>query len=76
MAKKKDNSDAVFCPVGRFFADLEDVFGKKSKVFNHLKKSRVEFLKAIRTLVDEKIESLDKKGPAKKGGKRTRIKVE
>ena len=76
MAKEKSNSDAVFCPVGRFFSDLEDVFGKESKVSNHLKKSQVEFLKAIRTVVDERIESLEKKGAAKKGGKRTRIKVE
>ena len=76
MGKKKDEKEMVFCPVGRFFMDLEKVCTKKSKFFEHLTGSRVEFLKAIRSLVDEKIEDLEKKGTAKARKKVTKIKVE
>lgn len=76
MGKKKDEKEMVLCPVGRFFVDLEKVCTKKSKFFDHLTGSRVEFLKAIRSLVDEKIEDLEKKGPAKARKKVTKIKVE
>ena len=76
MAKKRDEEERVFCPLGRFFMDLEDSLGKDSKFLEHLKQSRVEFLKAIRALVDETIGGLEKKGPRKGKKKATRIKVE
>ena len=66
----------VSCPVGDFFLGLEKAFGKKSKFFGHMNRSRVEFLKAIRSLIDEKIEDLEKKGSAKAGKKMTKIQVE
>ena len=66
----------VLCPVGKFFVDLEKACSKKSKFFEHLTGSRVEFLKAIRSLVDEKIEDLEKKGSTKARKKVTKIKVE
>ncbi len=75
MDKKKDEKEMMFCPVGRFFMDLEKVCNKKSKFFEHLTKSRIEFLKSIRSLVDEKIEDLEKKGSAKVRKKVTKIKV-
>ena len=76
MEKKKHKDEAVLCPVGRFFSDLEDMFGEGSKFFEHMNKSRIEFLKAMRTMVDEKIESLERKGSDKKEKKKTKIKVE
>ncbi|MBL7211782.1 MAG: hypothetical protein ISS61_05320 [Desulfobacteraceae bacterium] len=76
MAKEKDKKEMAYCPVGRFFLDLEKASGKKSKFFDHLNQSRVEFLKAIRSLVDEKIENLEKKGPARGGKRVSKIKVE
>ena len=76
MARKKDEEEMYSCPVGSFFSDMEKIFGKKSKFFEHLGKSRVEFLKAVRSLIDEKIEGLEKKGAAKAGRKPTKIKVE
>jgi hypothetical protein len=76
MGKEKHKEEMVICPIGRFFSDLEELFGGKSKFFDHLNQSRIEFLKAFRSLVDERIESLEKKGP-KKGKKRmTKIEVE
>ncbi|MFC1869593.1 hypothetical protein ACFL0H_15875 [Thermodesulfobacteriota bacterium] len=76
MGKEKINCEEVLCPVGRFLSDLESGFGGKSKFFGHINNSRIEFLKAIRSLVDEKIESFEKKGSTRKGKKSTKIKVE
>ena len=76
MAKQKTEEEVVLCPVGRFFLDFEKAAGKKSKFFEHLTRSRVEFLKAIRSVVDEKIEDLEKKASPKGKKKMTKIKVE
>ena len=76
MARKNKEEASFSCPVGSFFADMEKVFGKKSKFFEHMGRSRVEFLKAVRSLIDEKIEGIEKKGAAKTGRKKTKIKVE
>ncbi|MBN1847783.1 MAG: hypothetical protein JW932_04285 [Deltaproteobacteria bacterium] len=76
MGKEKNDHDPVLCPVGKLFSELEEAFGKKSKFFEHMSNSRIEFLKAIRTLVDEKIETLEQKSTEKSGKKSTKIKVE
>ncbi|MFH1123188.1 MAG: hypothetical protein V1758_05950 [Pseudomonadota bacterium] len=76
MAKKKVEDEVFVCPVGKFFSDLEKVSRRKSKFFEHMNLSKVEFLKAIRSLVDERIEDLEKKGSSKGEKKATKIKVE
>ncbi|MFH1351944.1 MAG: hypothetical protein ABII26_13575 [Pseudomonadota bacterium] len=76
MGKEKNKEEMVLCPVGRFFSELERVSGRRSKFFDHLDRSRVEFLKAIRSLVDERIEAIEKKGSEKAGKKMTKIKVQ
>ena len=76
MARERKEADTVLCPVGRFFMDLERISGGKSKFFEHLNQSRVEFLKAVRSLVDERIEAIEKKDKKKSGKKATKIKVE
>ena len=76
MAKEKEKSEMCLCPVGRFFSDLEKASWEKSKFFKHLNQSRVEFLKAIRSLIDERIENLEKKEPPKTKKKMTKIKVD
>ncbi|MGD2127431.1 MAG: hypothetical protein PVG99_15240, partial [Desulfobacteraceae bacterium] len=65
MAKKKIEHETVMCPVGKFFSELEKVSGRRSKFFVHLDRSRVEFLKAVRSLVDERIEDLERKAHSK-----------
>jgi hypothetical protein len=75
MSKEKKEMEMVLCPVGRFFLDLQKASGKKSEFFDHLTRSRLEFLKAIRSVVDEKIEGLEKKR-SKDKKKVTKIKVE
>jgi hypothetical protein len=75
MAKEKKEKEAFLCPVGKFFLDLQNASGKKSEFYDHLNRSRMEFLKAIRSLVDERIEGLEKKSRKRKK-KMTKIKVE
>ena len=75
MSKKKKEEEMVLCPVGKFFLDLQKASGKKSEFFDHMSRARVEFLKAIRSLVDEKIDDIEKKS-AKGKKKVTKIKVE
>jgi len=67
MGNNKKKNDMVLCPVGRFFQDLEENMGKDSKCYEHLSRSRIEFLRAIKTLIDNRIEILEKKtGPKAK----------
>jgi len=63
----------VGCPVARFFTEMEKTYGKKSSFFAHLHQSQIELLKAIRTLVDDRIGDLEKK---KEGGRKKVTKIE
>lgn len=76
MVDKRNKEQMVECPVGKFCQALEDAVGKKSKFFEHMTRSRVEFLKGIRSLLDERIAYYEKKGATKAGKKMTNIKVE
>ena len=76
MSQKKNKEQMVVCPVGKFFTDLEGRMGKKSKFFSHMARSKVEFLKGVRTLLDEGIDYYEKKGSKQAGKKMTKIKVE
>ncbi len=75
-AKDKDKNEGISCPIGRFFSDLEKASGNKSKFLEHLSRSKLEFLKAVKYLVDDKIEDIEKKGSAKGKKKATKIRVE
>ncbi len=75
MAAKKSEQQMVICPVGKFFMDLENAFGKQTDFFKHMTQSRIEFLKAMRSLLDERIDSLEKKKGAKAKKRMTKIKV-
>jgi hypothetical protein len=66
----------VMCPVGKFFTDLQKLSRPRSKFFEHMDLSRIEFLKAIRSLVDERIEGLEEKKRSKQGKKATKIHIE
>jgi hypothetical protein len=75
-AKDKEKNERDSCPVGKFFSDLEKASGNKSKFLKHLSRSKLEFLKAVKYLVDDKIEDLEKKSPAKGKKRATKIRVE
>ena len=74
MASKNTREELCHCPVGTFFRDVERTFGKKSKFIDHMTQSRIEVLKAVRSLVDERIEDLGRKKSA--SGKKRMTKVE
>lgn len=76
MAEKKSEQETTGCPVGSFFEDLEKAFGKKSPFFEHMTQSKLEFMKGIRSLLDERIENLEKKRSGNPRQKMTKIKVE
>jgi hypothetical protein len=76
MGKKHHDEEMVVCPVGRFFMDLEKSSARRSKFFEHLDRSRIEFLKALRSLLDESIDAMEKKERSGRGKKATRIEVE
>ena len=75
MGKEKHKEEMMYCPVGKFFWDMQKSYRKKSKFFDHLDQSRIEFLKAIRSLVDERIADIEKKGAAR-SKRATKIKVD
>lgn len=76
MSKKKSaERESFVCPVGRFFMNFEK--GKKKSAFSeHLSKSGIEFLRAVRSLVDDQIEWLEKKGRPDTKERMTKIEVE
>ena len=76
MAEKKSEQETTGCPVGGFFEDLEQAFGKKSQFFDHMTQSKLEFMKGIRSLLDARIDHLEKMRSGKSGKKMTKIKVE
>ncbi len=76
MAEKKSEQKTAGCPVGSFFEDLEKAFGKKSPFFGHMTQSRLEFMKGIRSLLDSRIDHLEKMRSGKAEKKMTKIKVE
>ena len=75
MAAKKSEPQMAICPVGKFFMDLENAFGKQSDFFKHMTQSRLEFLKAVRSLLDERIDTLEKQSAPRKKKRMTKIKV-
>jgi len=76
MAEKKSEQGTAGCPVGSFFEDLEKAFGKKSQFFEHMTQSKLEFMKGIRSLLDARIDHLEKQRSGNPVKKMTKIKVE
>jgi hypothetical protein len=56
--------------------DLDKTFGRKSPFYEHMTRAKIEFLKGVKSLLDERIEYLEKKGSKKAGAKLTKVKVE
>jgi hypothetical protein len=55
---------------------LETIFGAGPDMGDHLDKSQLELLKAIRAFVDGRIEAIEKKHSGKRQQKMTKIEVE
>ena len=65
MVENKSKEERNTCPVGDFFTDLEKAFGRKSSFYKHMTQSKIEFLKGVKSLLDDRIDSLEKKGSQK-----------
>jgi len=81
MAKKPREEEEItteeaFRSLGRFFSWMEGKVSPSTEFREHMAKSRVEFLKGIRSLVDKKIDDLERRHGKREGKKATRIKVE
>jgi hypothetical protein len=50
------------CVCEEMLGHVQDLLGVSPTVREHLTNSRIEFLKAVRTVLDERIERLSKKG--------------
>jgi hypothetical protein len=76
MAEKKSKDDRITCPLSTFITDLEKTFGRKSPFYKHMTQSKIEFLKGVKSLLDDRIERLEKENSKKTGAKMTKVKVE
>ncbi len=82
MEKKKPKEEEeigieeAFRSLGRFFSWMEGRISPSSEFREHMVKSKIEFLRGIRTLIDKRIDDLEKRHPKKTDKKATRIKVE
>ena len=76
MPGKNTSEEMCSCPIGTFIKDVEKTFGKKSNFLDHIARSKVEVLKAFRSLIDERIESLEGKKTRSDRKKMTNIEVD
>ena len=69
MGKNEAQADNAkgLCSFGKFLQGLAGLTANAPEFIEHLDRSRLELLKAVRALVDSKIKTLEKKGaPGKK----------
>jgi len=71
-----NEKESLTCPLSKIFIHFRSSAGRKSKFFQHLTRSRVELLKAVKSLLDDKIEYLEKKEFFQDKKKMTKIKLE
>jgi hypothetical protein len=81
MAKKSRNDEEMtteeaFRSLGRFFSWMEEKITHGAEFREHMEKSRVEFLKGIRSLVDAKIDDLERRHGKREAKKATKVEVE
>ena len=74
--KEEIGIEEAFRSLGTFFSWLDERMSPSSEFREHMAKSRIEFLKGIRVLVDTRIDDLEKKYSKKPEKKATRVKVE
>lgn len=53
--------EKTLCPFGKIFKGLDDLSKNAPEFKEHLDRSRLELLKAVKTLVDAKIKNLEKR---------------
>jgi hypothetical protein len=78
MAEKKSEAGGAkaLCPLGKIFQGLEELSKNAPEFRKHLDRSRLELLKAVKTLVDSKIKSLEKRNTTGKRKVARKITIE
>ena len=63
MVEKKSEAGGAkaLCPLGKIFQGLEELSKNAPEFRKHLDRSHLELLKAVKTLVESKIKSLEKR---------------
>lgn len=69
-------AEEAFCYLGHFFSWLEGKISPGAEFREHMTKSKVEFLKGVRSFIDKRIDDLEKGRPGKADKKATKVKVE
>ena len=74
--KEEISIEEAFRSLGKFFSWLDERISPSSEFREHMAKSRIEFLKGIRVLIDKRVDDLEKRHSKKADKKATRVKVE
>ncbi len=69
-------TEEAFRSLGKFFSWVENKVSTRSQFREHMARGRVEFLRGIRSLIDKRIEDLERGQDKGTGRKASRIKVE
>lgn len=72
--KTPERNEEFVCPVCTLFDCLRGMTDRKSAFFEHMTNARIEFLEGIKSLIEERIETM-KKGAGNKKSRLTKIKV-
>ena len=67
--------EALECPLCLFFSKLKEMGGTKSEFWGHMNNSRIEFLEGIKSLIDDRIETLKRAREKPKGKRFSKIEV-
>lgn len=73
---KEREKTQMACPVCTLFNLGSQIFGMESEFFRHMTNARIEFLQAIKSIIDRRIESLEKAKEKTKKKKFSKISVE
>ena len=70
------NTEEAFRSLGRFLSWVEVRVSPSSEFREHMAKSKMEFLKGVRSLIDKRIDELEKRHAQKADKRATRVKVD
>ena len=80
MAKKRKEeeitTEEAFRSLGLFFSWMEEKITPGTEFREHMAKSKMEFLMGIRSLIDKRIDELEKRHAQKADKRATRVKVD
>ena len=69
-------TEEAFRSLGRFLSWVEARVSPGTEFREHMAKSKMEFLKGIRSLIDKRIDEFEKRHTRKTGKRATRVKVD